>query len=119
MAVTMPKPPKTNRPATYRAAGQTYVADSCRPLVAAAQAGAVRLHALGRAGYPGQRLRADELPGLRSVGCWDAGAPQTWGLPLHRNEGIEITYLASGEMAARIEQRSQPFRHDEFLVTRP
>ena len=115
----MLKQPKMNHPAIYRTARQTYVADSCRSLVAAAAAGEVRLHALGRAGYPGRRLQADELPGLRSIGCWDSLSVQTWGLPLHRNEGIEITFLASGEIPARIENRSQPLRHDEFLVTRP
>lgn len=112
--------PKTNRArATYHAAGKTFMADSCRSLAAAADAGFVQLHALGRAGYPGQRLPAAELPGLRSVGAWNAEAAQDWGLPLHRNEGIEITYLASGKIAARIENRVQALRHDEFLVTRP
>ena len=108
-----------SRCATYCGAGQTFVADSCRPLVAAAEAGLVRLHALGRAGYPGQRLAADELPGLRSVGCWNAELQQNWGLPLHRNEGIELTFLATGEIACRIENRRETLRHDQFLVTRP
>lgn len=115
----MPLPPTTNQRATYRAAGKTFVADSCRSLVAAAAAGSVTLHALGRAGYPGDRLPDGELPGLRSVGVWDAASAQAWGLPRHRNEGIEITFLASGEISARIENRSECLQHDELLVTRP
>lgn len=110
---------QTKRLATYRAAGRTFVADSCRPLVAAAAAGWVKLWAFGRAGYPGRRLPPNELPGLSSVGCWDASTPQRWGLPRHRNEGIEITFLASGQIATRIEDRSEELRHDEFLITRP
>ena len=115
----MSAPPNINTRAIYRAAGKSFVADSCRALAAAAVAGSVKLHALGRAGYPGQRLPANELPGLRSVGSWDAAAAQTWGLPLHRTEGIEISFLAGGEIAARIEDRFQTLHHDEFLVTRP
>lgn len=109
----------THTRATYRASGKLFVADSCRPLVDAAQRGEVRLHAFARAGYPGRRLPPDELPGLRSVGSWDAAAAQSWGLPPHRNEGIEISFLAGGELAARIEHRTQTLRHDQFLVTRP
>ena len=115
----MPAPQKTNPRATYHAAGKIFVADSCRSLVAAAEVGSVKLHALGRAGYPGRRLPSGELPGLRSVGTWDAASAQNWGLPLHRNEGIEISFLASGEISARIENRFEPLRHDQFLVTRP
>jgi AraC family L-rhamnose operon regulatory protein RhaS len=87
--------------------------------VDAAAEGSVKLQALGRAGYPGRRLSANELPGLRSVGSWDAAGTQIWGLPLHRNEGIEISFLASGQISARIEDRFQTLHHDEFLVTRP
>jgi AraC-like DNA-binding protein len=115
----MPSTKRADDRASYRANGRTFVADSCRALEDAAEAGAVRLHAVGRGGYPGRRLPASELPGLRSVGCWDATSAQTWGLPLHRNEGIEISFLASGEFAARIENRIETLHHGEFLITRP
>ncbi len=105
--------------ASYRANGRTFVADSCRALANAANAGAVRLHAIGRGDYPGCRLPVNELPGLRSVGSWDANSPQTWGLPLHRNEGIEISFLASGEITAGIENRVEKLHHGELLITRP
>ena len=110
---------KVHDRAIFRAAGRTFVANRCHPLAKAAEAGEVKLHAFGRAGYPGLRLPARELPGLSSVGSWDAPSCQSWGLPLHRNEGIEISFLASGEIAARIEHRLQTLRHDEFLITRP
>lgn len=115
----MPSSKKADQHATYRANGRKFVADSCRALADAADAGAVRLHAIGRGDYPGRRLLADDLPGLRSIGSWDATSPQNWGLPLHRNEGIEITFLDSGEIAARIENRFEKLHHGEFLITRP
>ena len=107
------------QPPAYREAGKVYYADSCRPLVEAAESGKVRLAALSRGGYPGRRMAATVLPGLRSVGCWDAHQEQTWGLPSHRNEGIEISFLASGQMPATIEKHRQELRHDEFMITRP
>jgi AraC family L-rhamnose operon regulatory protein RhaS len=56
---------------------------------------------------------------LRSVGYWDARHEQRWGLPVHRNEGIEVSFLASGQLSASIENQPQQLRHDEFLITRP
>ena len=73
----MPSTKNTTHSATYRASGRTFVADSCRALVEAADAGVVRLHAIGRAGYPGRRLPANDLPGLRSVGSCDATSAQS------------------------------------------
>lgn len=110
---------QTNHRATFRAAGKMFIADSCRALVKAAKVGTIKLNALGRVGYPGKHLAEDELAGLCSVGIWNATSAQSWGLPLHRNEGIEIAFLDSGEIAARIENRFQTLHHDEFLVTRP
>jgi len=109
----------TQQQPAYREAGQVYHADSCRPLVEAAGAEEVRLEALGRGGYPGRRLAPAVLPGLRSVGYWDARREQRWGLPVHRNEGIEFSFLATGTMPVTIENQPQQLRHDEFLVTRP
>ena len=109
---------REHRP-NYHEAGKTYLADNCRPLIEAAQAGHIRMHALARAGYPGKRLGADQLPGLRSVGCWDAGPNQKWGLPLHRNEGIEISFLAGGQTPVGIDGKSLVLSHDEFMITRP
>ena len=115
----MPAPKSSARHATYRAEGRTFVADSCRALAAAAAAGAVKLQALARAGYPGHPLPADELPGLCSVGSWDATAAQDWGLPPHRNEGIEITFLVGGKIDCRIEDRPETLHPNQFLITRP
>jgi len=113
-----PKPIYKTRP-NYQEAGKTYLADNCRPLIEAAKAGQITLHALGRAGYPGLRLGVNRLPGLCSVGYWNAGPNQKWGLPLHRNEGIEISFLASGRTAIAIGRDARVLSHDEFMITRP
>ena len=88
---------------TFNDAGKHFVADTCQPLVAAAQAGSVQLCAAGRGGYPGRRLPPEELEGLHSISFWNAGNNQDWGLPPHRNEGVEISYLASGQTHITIE----------------
>lgn len=109
----------TSHQAVYREAGKTYHADSCLPLVAAVRAGQVRLSALAREGYPGRRLGREQLPGVRSVGYWDAGPKQHWGLPIHRNEGIEIAFMASGQTTVFVESNRQTLAHDQFMITRP
>ena len=108
----------THQPA-YRESGYVYHADSCRPLVRAVAAGEVSFQALARGSYPGRRLAPSVLPGLRSAGYWDARHDQHWGLPVHRNEGIEFSFLANGQTPVIIENQQQQLRHDEFLVTRP
>ncbi|MCX7886120.1 MAG: AraC family transcriptional regulator, partial [Verrucomicrobiae bacterium] len=95
----------SQRPVVFRERGHVHRADTCRPLVQAARAGAVEFQALARGAYPGRRLPLGALPGLRSVGFWNARGPQNWGLPLHRNEGIELTFLESGRMPLRVENR--------------
>ena len=104
---------------TFNEAGKRFVADTCQPLVAAAQAGRVQLCAAGRGGYPGRRLPPEELEGLRSIGFWNVGNNQDWGLPPHRNEGVEISYLASGQTHITIEGHERTLLHDELMITRP
>lgn len=112
------QPTRETRP-NYQEAGKTYLADNCRPLIEAAKAGQVTLHALGRPGYPGRRLGANRLPGLCSAGYWNAGPNPKWGLPMHRNEGIELSFLASGQTPITIEGKPRVLSHNEFMITRP
>jgi AraC family L-rhamnose operon regulatory protein RhaS len=107
------------RPAVYREAGRVYKADTCESLIDAAAKGSVRLRALGRGSYPGERLQAGDLTGLRSIGFWDAGPNQTWGLKPHRNEGLEITFLSSGHTPIMIEGHEESLAHDQLMITRP
>lgn len=80
----------------YRNHEETYQADTCSPLVDAVACGQVRLAALVHGHYPGRKLPSGELPGVKTVGYWDAAQDQAWGLPWHRNEGIELTFLERG-----------------------
>jgi AraC-like DNA-binding protein len=107
------------KPVVFRAGGEVHRADTCRPLVEAARAGRVRLEALARGAYPGRPLPDGALPGLRSIGFWDAHARQDWGLGLHRNEGVELTFLESGEMPLLVEGRRAVMKPDQLLITRP
>ncbi|MGH9581978.1 MAG: AraC family transcriptional regulator, partial [Bryobacteraceae bacterium] len=89
------------------------------PLVQAAQACQIKMEALARGHYPGRRLKEDALPGLKTVGHWDAATEQKWGLPWHRNEGIEISYLESGALdfaANGVEFTLEP---GDLMITRP
>ncbi|MBW6457181.1 MAG: AraC family transcriptional regulator [Trueperaceae bacterium] len=105
--------------AVFEGHGERFVADSCEPLKAAAERGEVALQALSRGSYPGRRLLPGELPELRSAGVWDASRDQGWGLDWHRNEGIEITYLARGGLGFAVDGRPQPLRPGDLTITRP
>ncbi len=104
---------------SFRAEQTCYYPDCCAPVTAAAKAGEIELAAWGRHGYPGDRLPDDSLPGLSSVGCWNAAKAQSWGLREHRNEGIEFTFLFTGKFGIAVEGKQHTMSFDQMLVTRP
>ena len=87
--------------------------------MAAVSAGELRLEALVRGDYPGRRLPNAVLPQVCSVGFWDASSDQRWGLGVHRNEGIEITYLDNGSLGFVVDGCSHPMRPGHLAITRP
>jgi len=103
----------------YQEHGRTYEADTCRPVVRAVEAGRLRHFALARGHYPGRRLPRGALPGVKSVGYWDAEHRQDWGLDWHRNEGLEITLLESGGLGFAVEGREFPLKAGDLTCTRP
>lgn len=107
------------QPSSYRAPDTTFVADTCAGLAAAAGHGELAMHALARGSYPGRRLPAGVLPGVRSVGRWDSRHPQTWGLGWHRNEGLELTLLTSGRLAFSTDEEDFTLRPGHLTITRP
>ncbi len=109
----------TKNDPTITISGITYHADSCDAVRAAADSGLVRFSALARGTYPGLKLKRGELRGLRSIGYWDAGDQQKWGLAQHRNEGIELAFLESGSMPISIEGKKTFMTPDSLSVTRP
>lgn len=103
----------------YTAPEEAYRADTCEPLVRAAERQEVRLHALVHGHYPGTHLPGSVLPGLKTVGYWDAAEDQSWGLPWHRNEGIEFTFPETGGVAFSVDDHDFDLKPDDLTITRP
>ena len=82
-----------SRPAVFRSDHELYHADSCELLKQAAERGEVRIVALGRGSYPGERLPANDIREVSLTGYWDASHDQTWGLGWHRNEAL-VSHIA-------------------------
>ncbi len=106
-------------PPVFRDVLNTYRADACDPLIEAVQASQIKLDALARGHYPGRRLSHDALQGLKTIGHWDAATEQHWGLPAHRNEGIEISFLQSGTLAFAVDGREYMLQPGDLTITRP
>ncbi len=103
----------------YKDHDETYRADSCALLIAATEAGSVRVEALRHGHYPGRALPAGALAGVKMAGFWDAASDQSWGLDWHRNEGLEITMLEGGGLEFGMEGRSYHLKPDSLTITRP
>ncbi|MHB8522951.1 MAG: helix-turn-helix transcriptional regulator [Limisphaerales bacterium] len=93
--------------------------DRCEPQLRAIREGKIQLQALTKGHYPGQRMGAAVLPGLASIGFWDAIGRQDWGLDPHRNEGIEIVFLETGSMAFTVDQHRHDLHTGHLTITRP
>jgi AraC family L-rhamnose operon regulatory protein RhaS len=104
---------------TFRTARELFHADTCQPLKAAAKTGAVRLAALGRGSYPGERLPKNDLQELCMAGYWDASFDQDWGLDWHCNEGIEIGYVAAGRLPFSMGDKDYQVEPGHLTITRP
>jgi AraC family L-rhamnose operon regulatory protein RhaS len=53
------------------------------------------------------------------VGYWDAQGIQDWGLPWHRNEGIEIMFLESGKITFAVGAKDHLLHPDALTIARP
>ncbi|MCP4638790.1 MAG: AraC family transcriptional regulator [bacterium] len=107
------------RPPVFQEQGATYHADRCQPLVDAVDRGEVALRTFVRAGYPGRALPRGVLPGVLSVGYWDAVGRQDWGLDWHCNEGIEITFLETGAVPFAVGDAEYRLKPGDLTVMRP
>lgn len=106
-------------PPIFQAHDKTYTADRCKPLIRAVKEGRVRLESLARADYPGKLLRPGQLPGVLSLGFWDAVGRQNWGLENHCNEGIELTFLETGRMPFIVHNKTYLLCPGNLTITRP
>lgn len=107
------------RVAVFREGAHTYYADTCEPLKHGVERGEVRLRSRVRGAYPGEPLHASDVHEVRTVGYWDAPTDQTWGLDWHRNEGIELTYLAQGRTAFGVDGQEFALKSGDLTITRP
>ena len=87
-------------------------------MVDAWQRDKVKFKALARYTYPGNRLTNDTL-GLNTIGYWDAHDARDWGLDWHRNEGIEIHFLESGNMPYSVDDTNLNLVANDLTITRP
>ncbi|MBI9059867.1 helix-turn-helix transcriptional regulator [Labilibaculum sp. DW002] len=102
----------------FKEEDKIYYADTCQSLVGAGDRGKIKYNALSRFTYPGKRL-TDETTGLNSVGYWDGASEQDWGLDWHRNEGIEIHFLESGNMPYLLKDSELHLQANDMTITRP
>jgi AraC-like DNA-binding protein len=105
--------------AVFRGDSHTYYADTCEPLKEGVERGEVHLSARVRGGYPGEPLPAGDVAEVRTVGYWDAPNDQLWGLDWHRNEGIELTFLAHGKAAFCVDGHEVLLKSGDLTITRP
>lgn len=103
----------------YKELDKIYHPDSCDPLIKAVKNGNIKLAALKRFNYPGKELPDKVLPGVNSLGFWDAKVKQTWGLDWHRNEGIEFTFLTSGHLDFSLDKKDHFLKSGDLTITRP
>lgn len=115
----MRSPVARQRPAVFRLPEEVYHADTCDLLRQAVARGDVTLVARARGSYPGERFPDRMLPEIRSVGYWDAECHQSWGLDWHRNEGIELTYVARGKTPFAVDDQRYLLTRGDLTVTRP
>jgi len=103
----------------YRMGRKRYGIDNCEPQKEAVREGKIEFHALTKGHYPGTLIPGDVLPGLNSIGFWDANTSQDWGLNPHRNEGIKIVFFETGTCDLVMGQRKFNLHAGNFLLTRP
>jgi AraC-like DNA-binding protein len=96
-----------------------YRSDTCKPLRKAAERGEISMHTFARGNYPGIKIPSEILPGIKSIGFWDAQNEQNWGLGFHRNEGIEITFLESGILNFEVRSEQYMLYPGAITITRP
>ena len=103
----------------YYSEDAVYYASACAPMRRAAADGRVELRAFTHGHYFGESLPDDLLPGLCTVGYWNARTEQNWTLDWHRNEGVELNFQASGSGAISMSGREILLKPGDMTITRP
>jgi len=103
----------------FNADNGIYQADTCTALRDAVTRNTLTMKALTHKHYPGEQLPKQVLPGLLSVGYWNAEHKQDWGLDWHRNEGLELSFLRSGSIEFATANHSQTLMPNHMTICGP
>lgn len=103
----------------FREENAAWQIDTCEPQRRAIAAKTIVFHGLTHGAYPGDALGKSELPGLSGIGHWQTCGPQDWGVPYHRNEGVEICWNESGDNTLLVNGASHRLHRNVFSITRP
>jgi AraC family L-rhamnose operon regulatory protein RhaS len=98
---------------------RVYYAEACEPIVAAAREGTIEIQALARDYYHGKPIPDEEIAAVKHLGYWDAKQDQDWGLPWHRNEGIKLAALESGQLAYGLNDTWHTMHPTSLVIARP
>lgn len=93
--------------------------DSCEPVKRAVKDGEMELFGIARNKYPGYPFKPDEVPGISSFGYWKTTGKQHYGLPVHQNEGIELTLSLQGESPVTVDGVKHILHPGQIMITRP
>ena len=110
---------RSSKTPMFYAEDAVYYASACAPMRAAAKNGAIDLRALTRGHYFGESVPDDALPGLCTVGTWDARDDQNWTLDWHRNEGVELNFQASGHNVFQTSEREFQLESGDLVFVAP
>jgi len=103
----------------FKTGNDIYQADTCSALCEAVTRKTLTMRALTHGHYPGERLSKHVMPGLLSVGYWNAEHKQDWGLDWHRNEGLELSFLRSGSVEFATVNHSQTLVPNNMTICGP
>lgn len=106
-------------PLIYHTPDPAHGIDTCEPQRRAIEAGKITFHAITHGHYPGASISPATVPGLSTLGYWDAIGEQDWGLEPHCNEGIEIVLVETGHNAFVVNGVCHQLQAGSFTVTRP
>ena len=110
------------KPTVFVSQDYKYICDTCEPLKKAISRNEIVWRGFKRGLYPGDDANFCELDGVRLCAYWDAKKKQTWNLPFHRNEGLEIACLLNGSVDFSVSKHSNKFTgltSEHFTVTKP
>ena len=99
--------------------GASIQADTCQALQIGVNAKQVSVSALSRGRYLGKKLPKKALPGICSVGFWDAVHDQEWGIDWQRNEGIELAYLETGRAEFALDDFHTVLEPGQITIAHP